>query len=184
MIHSDIGYRIIKSTLGDVGLVWHRAHRATKIIEIMLPMPGLRQYIQKRHPRVQQKGAPNIDVLSKKLKQYLAGEQVRFGVENIDMSRLYRFQRTVLLCERQIPYGWVSTYGRLAVKIGNPGAARAVGTALARNPFPLVIPCHRTIRANGFLGGFQGGTKMKRALLELEGIQFQGPDKIAMNRVW
>jgi len=184
MTYSEIGYRIIKSALGDVGLVWHRSRRVVKIVEIVLPMPRLKEHIQKHYRLVQQKGAPNIDVLCRKLTLYLAGARMRFSITDIDPSRLYPFQKTVLFCERQIPYGWVSTYGRLAVKIGNPGAARAVGTALARNPFPLIIPCHRTIRADGSLGGFQGGTKMKRALLELEGIQFKRTDKIAMNRVW
>lgn len=184
MTHNEIGYRIIKSALGDIGLVWHCSHGAAKIIEIVLPMPRLKQHIQKRYPQAQQKGAPNIDVLSERLKKYLAGAHMRFSIDDIDKSRLYPFQRTVLLCERQIPYGWVSTYGRLAVKIGNPGAARAVGTALARNPFPLVIPCHRAIRANGSLGGFQGGVKLKRRLLEQEGVQFGRSGTVVLNNVW
>ena len=184
MIHGKIGYRIVRSALGAVGVVWHAAPSRAVVIEIVLPVPHLKQYIQKRYAHVQCLGAPNIDALCSKLSDYLAGARVRFSVDDVDTSRLGPFQKKVLLCERRIPYGWVSTYGRLAKKIGHPGAARAVGTALARNPFPLVIPCHRTVRADGALGGYQGGVQMKRALLEREGIQFQKPDTIAMNRVW
>jgi methylated-DNA-[protein]-cysteine S-methyltransferase len=65
-----------------------------------------------------------------------------------------------------------------------PGAARAVGTALARNPFPIIIPCHRTVRSNGDLGGFGGGLKMKRELLELEGVQFSTTGRVLTDRFY
>ena len=184
MTHNKMGYRIVRSTLGDVGVVWCYARRRATVIKIILPMPHLKHNIEKRYPSAQQKGAPNIDVLCRKLATYLAGARMRFSVADIDTSRLYPFQKTVLLCERQIPYGRVSTYGRLAVKIGNPGAARAVGMALARNPFPLIIPCHRTIQANGSLGGFQGGVKLKRRLLEIEGVPFTPSGTVVLNNVW
>ena len=71
-----------------------------------------------------------------------------------------------------IPRGRVTTYQLLAKHLGSPRAARAVGTALATNPFPIVIPCHRAIRSDGTLGGYQGGLKMKRSLLEMEGVRF------------
>ncbi|HQO79253.1 MAG TPA: MGMT family protein, partial [Thermodesulfobacteriota bacterium] len=67
--------------------------------------------------------------------------------------------------------------------IGIAGSSRAVGTALAKNPFPIIIPCHRAVRANGALGGYQGGIGMKRALLEMEGVEFAG-DKVLMLRVY
>jgi methylated-DNA-[protein]-cysteine S-methyltransferase len=123
-------------------------------------------------------------MLATELQEYLSGARVQFSLRGIDMSRLYPFQKEVLLRERQIPYGRVSTYGRLAKKIGNRGAARVVGTALARNPFPLIIPCHRTIRSNGALGGFQGGVRLKRRLLELEGIRFTRSGTVLLDRMW
>ena len=76
----------------------------------------------------------------------------------------------MLEAEHGIPRGRVSSYGLIAARIGSPGGARAVGRALATNPFPIVVPCHRAIRSDGRLGGFQGGAGMKRALLEQEGI--------------
>jgi len=66
----------------------------------------------------------------------------------------------------------MSTYQRIASYLGNANGARAVGTALANNPFPIIIPCHRAIRSDGTLGGYQGGLEMKRALLEMEGVLF------------
>jgi len=69
---------------------------------------------------------------------------------------------------RLIPYGETRSYLWVAVQIGKPGAARAVGQALGRNPLPVIVPCHRVIAADGGLGGFTGGLEMKRRLLELE----------------
>ncbi|MBN1135480.1 MAG: MGMT family protein [Anaerolineae bacterium] len=94
------------------------------------------------------------------------------------------FQRRVLLAEYQIPRGWVSTYGRIATSLGSPGAARAVGNALAHNPFPILIPCHRAIQSGGRLGGFQGGVELKRALLELEGVEFSPTGQVVTDRVY
>jgi methylated-DNA-[protein]-cysteine S-methyltransferase len=89
------------------------------------------------------------------------------------------FQQKVLHAEHAIPRGRVSTYRLIARRLGDANAARAVGTALATNPFPIVIPCHRAIRSDGALGGFQGGLKMKGALLRMEGIVFRNRDHVA-----
>jgi len=78
----------------------------------------------------------------------------------------------------------VSTYGRIANHLGIPGGARAVGQALARNPFPIIIPCHRAIGAGGDLGGFQGGAAMKRALLELEGVELSSSGRVETDRYY
>jgi O-6-methylguanine DNA methyltransferase len=78
------------------------------------------------------------------------------------------FQKKVYEAVKKIPPGEVRTYGWVAKKIGNPRAARAVGGALHRNPFPIVVPCHRVVAKNG-LGGYNGGLKKKKALLRSEG---------------
>jgi len=82
------------------------------------------------------------------------------------------------------PRGYVSTYGRIARHIGSPRASRAVGSAFAGNPFPLVIPCHRALRSDGRLGGFQAGLAMKRRLLEMEGVRFREDGRVLMKDVW
>ncbi|MFX1447402.1 MAG: methylated-DNA--[protein]-cysteine S-methyltransferase, partial [Promethearchaeota archaeon] len=80
--------------------------------------------------------------------------------------------------------GWVSTYKRIADKIGIPKGARVVGNALAKNPFPIIIPCHRAIKSNGELGGFQGGLEMKQVLLEMEKIKFSTRGKVITNKIF
>lgn len=112
------------------------------------------------------------------LKTFLAGEEVVFPLDTLDFSGITPFQEKVLRMEHRVPYGRVTTYGRLAEQTGNPGAARAVGNMLARNPFPLIIPCHRAIRSDGSVGGFQGGADLKRRLLEQEGIVFDKTGRI------
>jgi prevent-host-death family protein len=89
----------------------------------------------------------------------------------VDLARLGPFEREVLETLRKIPSGQVRTYQDIARAVGAPGAARAVGTACARNPLPLLIPCHRVVRSDGGLGGYslRGGVDLKRRLLEAEG---------------
>ena len=88
------------------------------------------------------------------------------------------FEQGVLRAEHGIPRGKVSTYQRIARHLGSAQAARAVGTALAHNPFPIIVPCHRAIRSDGTLGGFQGGVEMKRVLLEMEGGLIDGSGRV------
>lgn len=100
----------------------------------------------------------------------LRGEKGSGRPAAIDLARLPAFQRRVLAATARIPRGEVRTYGGIAAAIGAPGAARAVGTALARNPFPLLIPCHRVVRADGQIGEYSGGgSGIKRRLLAMEG---------------
>jgi methylated-DNA-[protein]-cysteine S-methyltransferase len=112
------------------------------------------------------------------IEAYLAGEAIDFSISELDLEGCGDFERRILLVNYQIPQGRVMTYGGLAAKAGVPGGARAVGNVMAGNPFPLVIPCHRVIRSDGSLGGFGGGLPMKRALLEKEGVFFDGRDRV------
>jgi methylated-DNA-[protein]-cysteine S-methyltransferase len=108
---------------------------------------------------------------------YFNGKEILFPLDVLDMSACYPFQKQVLRAERSIPYGKVSPYSCVGRKIDST-AYRAVGNALARNPFPLIIPCHRAIRSDRTLGGFQGGLEMKRNLLELEGVEFDTSGRV------
>ncbi len=87
---------------------------------------------------------------------------------DLDLSAHSRFQRSVWAQARKIPFGEVRSYGWVARKIGKPGASRAVGRALKENPWPLIIPCHRVVRADGSLGGFNSGLKWKKLLIDIE----------------
>ena len=101
---------------------------------------------------------------------YFAGRRVRFSAP-IDLFDVPPFRREVLERCRRIPYGKTASYGDLARAVGRDGAARAVGSAMAHNPLPLVIPCHRVLRSDGSLGGFSSpeGTRLKERMLRLEG---------------
>jgi methylated-DNA-[protein]-cysteine S-methyltransferase len=112
-----------------------------------------------------------VERARRELDEYFEGHREHFDV-GVDLSALPEFQRAVLEQLRRVPYGVVSTYGRLAAEIGRPRSARAVGGALNRNPIAIVVPCHRIVGANGSLVGYAGGLERKRALLSLEGVSF------------
>jgi len=105
--------------------------------------------------------------LAERLKSYFAGKRVEFPDE-LDLSRATPFQRRVWKLTRLIPYGETRSYGWIAKKLGKAGAGRAVGQALAKNPLPIIIPCHRVVAKDGNLSGYSGGIEMKRYLLKRE----------------
>jgi methylated-DNA-[protein]-cysteine S-methyltransferase len=107
-----------------------------------------------------------LDDLERELNRYFAGKPVNFTVPLAPVD-LTPFQSQVMEACRLIGYGQVRTYGWLAARVGKPGAARAVGQVMARNPLPLLVPCHRVVAADG-LGGFGGGLALKARLLEQE----------------
>ncbi|HEY4704215.1 MAG TPA: methylated-DNA--[protein]-cysteine S-methyltransferase [Thermoplasmata archaeon] len=106
--------------------------------------------------------------VARDLARYFSGESVDFGRYDVDLSGYTEFERKVYAATRRIPPGEVRTYGDIARAIGKPGASRAVGNALGKNPACIVIPCHRVVASDG-LGGFTGGLAWKRRLLHLEG---------------
>ncbi len=108
--------------------------------------------------------------LARRLQAYAAGLPDLFHDVPLALEHLPPFQRAVLLACRQIPYGQTTRYAQLAAALGKPSAARAVGNALARNPLPILIPCHRVIGARGAMSGFSapGGLATKRQLLAIE----------------
>jgi len=91
-----------------------------------------------------------------------------------DLSGFSDFEKRVLSHLRAVPPGRVTTYGNMAATLGSPGAARTVGGVMAKNPFPIIIPCHRVVRSDRTLGGFSYGPSLKRRLLEAEGVEFDG----------
>ncbi len=109
------------------------------------------------------------------VRAYFAGKPVRFDV-HLDLEGLTEFRRRVLAACRKIPRGRTATYADLARAAGSPGAARAAGSTMANNQFPLIVPCHRVVRSDGTIGGFSSaqGVRLKRRLLELEGALGNG----------
>lgn len=106
--------------------------------------------------------------LAAQLAEYLAGQRSAFDV-TIDWGGVGSFQRRVLETARTIPFGRTLSYNEVARAIGSPKSSRAVGQALARNPVPIVVPCHRVLASDGTLHGYAGGIERKRMLLQLEG---------------
>ena len=180
MSHHRINHRIIPSKFGDVVLVWREEELGPKILGLTLPQAGIgmEENLVSDHP------LDVIEHLCEQIGRYLDGEAVEYPVDHLDSTRCSEFQWRVLMVERTIPRGCVCSYGQLAAMVGNPKAARAVGSALARNPFPIIIPCHRTVRNDGSLGGFGGGLAMKRAFLEMEGVVFDEQDRVGPEFFW
>ncbi|WP_070975270.1 methylated-DNA--[protein]-cysteine S-methyltransferase [Corynebacterium sp. MC3] len=109
-----------------------------------------------------------IGAIRGQLEEYFAGTRTSFDVP-LDLEGFPPFRTKVLGALQHVPFGETITYKELAADVDNPGAVRAVGTACAKNPLPLLIPCHRVVRSDGHLGRYRGGEDMKRFLLALEG---------------
>ena len=118
-------------------------------------------------PRVLRAPA-RLDPVARQLEEYFGGQRHRFDVP-LDFRLAHGFRRNVLGHLPDIGYGHTESYAQVAAAAGRPRAVRAVGTACALNPLPVVVPCHRVIRSDGSLGQYAGGAAAKAALLELEG---------------
>ena len=179
-------YCLIASQFGNLGLVWSEENDNVRIQRVFLPQKATQtiDHIRIEYPQIQTGKNQTIDDMQGKVRAFLDGEDTNFNLEILSLDRVSGFQKQVLLAEAKIPRTWVSTYGRIAWALGKPKSARSVGNALAQNPFPIIIPCHRAIRSDGSLGGFQGGLSMKRKLLEMEGIQFSDNGKVLLHKTY
>ena len=145
---------------------------AAPVKKIYIPEPGLdvEDMLQRAGAR-HEKPLGAVSALRQDLKAFFKGIPIKPHWELLDFRGLTPLQRKVLKAVAAIPHGETRSYGDIATEIGSPGASRFVGTTLRGNPFPLAIPCHRVIRADGSPGFFQGGaegTKLKIKLLQLE----------------
>ncbi len=174
---SNYHYLLISSPFGDFGLVWRDELTGARVQETILPRAdrSMSDLLAERYANFTSGSCPEIDSIADALTRYFKGEIITLLLDRVALERCSEFQRRVLLAEYAIPRGWISTYGLVAAHLGAPRGARAVGGALAHNPFPILIPCHRALRSDLGLGGYQGGLAMKRALLEMEGVAI-GPD--------
>jgi len=166
---------------GSVAVLWSVYRSEPKISRILLSKSGTSamEAMKKFFPDAPVSSCAEIDAFVGQIEAFLSGEDIQFSLDAVRLDLCSSFQQKVLRAEHAIPRGRVSTYNLIAQHIDNPKGARAVGTALATNPFPIVIPCHRAIRSDGALGGYQGGLAMKRTLLEMEGITFRDADHVA-----
>ncbi|MEV0096151.1 methylated-DNA--[protein]-cysteine S-methyltransferase [Streptomyces sp. NPDC050738] len=164
VVESDIGPLLLAAT--DRGLVSVCFHADAAVREKLLAQLGARlgkELVE----------APESARLAEPIRQlaaYFAGGLREFTLP-LDWSLTSGFNRQVLReLATGVPYGAVVGYGDLARRVGQPGAAQAVGSAMGSNPLPVVVPCHRVVESDGGLGGFGGGLETKRLLLALEGV--------------
>ncbi len=174
-------YRTLSTPFGPVVVFWSPHQEEAKVVRILLSTPDRRG--QDRAHGFAPGAAPGscreIDALCGDMAAFFGGAAVNFDLNAVRLDRCPPFQAAVLRTEHAIPRGSVGTYKAIAHAVGRPRGFRAVGNALASNPFPIIIPCHRAVRSDGTLGGYQGGPAMKRTLLEMEGIGFDEKGRVA-----
>jgi methylated-DNA-[protein]-cysteine S-methyltransferase len=163
----DVAFRTLDSPVGPLLL----AATPLGLVRIAYQQEGHDAVLQALAGRISPRilAAPRrLDDVARQLDEYFAGRRTAFDVA-LDRRLSAGFRRTVLDHLAAISYGRTESYAQAAVATGHPRAVRAVGTACATNPLPVVVPCHRVLRSDGSLGGYLGGLEVKRALLELEG---------------
>lgn len=159
-----IYYTQIKTQIGNLGLVRDNDY----LLRVYLPNEDIsEQILQKIYPNkniVENKSG--FDDVVNQLTEYFTGKRKHFTIKT--KMKISPFYKKALAEVTKVPYGKTVSYSQIAQKLNNPKAVRAVGSANARNPFPIIIPCHRIIANNGKLGGYAGGLKMKKYLLKFE----------------
>jgi methylated-DNA-[protein]-cysteine S-methyltransferase len=163
----DIAYRTMDSAVGPLLL----AATPRGLVRVAFANEGHDSVLQSLSQRISPRmlDAPvRLDPIARQLDEYFTGRRHKFDVV-LDWSLSQGFRRTVLEhLNTDIGYGATASYAALARLSGSPKAVRAVGTACATNPIPIVVPCHRVIRSDGTVGAYRGGPAAKRALLDLE----------------
>jgi methylated-DNA-[protein]-cysteine S-methyltransferase len=162
----DVAYRTLDTPVGELLL----AATAEGLVRVAFAVQDhdlvLRQLADSVSPRIL--NAPSrLDETSRQLDEYFAGRRTRFDIP-LDWRLSKGFRREVLTHLRDIGYGRTESYAQVAAASGSPRAVRAVGSACATNPLPVVVPCHRVVRSDGRAGGYAGGAEAKHLLLALE----------------
>lgn len=169
-------YHLFETVIGWAGLAWGEAG----LIGVHLPEndPGIvRVSFKRRFPGVvEAQPTPEILAIAADIEALLRGEKPDLLDAQIDIARVPEFNAKVYAIARAIPPGETLTYGEVAVQLGDRLLAQQVGAALGKNPWPIVVPCHRVTAAGGKLGGFsaRGGAMTKLKLLEIEGAKAAG----------
>lgn len=172
-------YQVFKTAYGFCAIAWS----GTGITRFQLPTSSAEtteRLLRRRLPGATP-GTPPPEIANviDAAQRYFAGESIDFSAVPLDLDEQEEFSREIYATLRRVGWGRTTTYGALAKELGaGPEAARDVGEAMARNPVPLIIPCHRVLAAGGKLGGFSapGGSTTKLRMLELEGVRVGPPE--------
>jgi methylated-DNA-[protein]-cysteine S-methyltransferase len=169
------GFALFDTAIGVCGLAWGKAG----VRGVALPesdRDATRARLQRRFPGLTEVEPPDeppaeIRAAAAAITSLMSGRQADLSDVRLDLSDVPAFHARVYEVARGVGPGQTVTYGDIAVRLGDPGTARAVGQALGRNPFPIVVPCHRVLAAGGRTGGFSGsgGVRTKIRMLEIEG---------------
>jgi methylated-DNA-[protein]-cysteine S-methyltransferase len=164
----DVAYELHDTLLGRLIV----GATCKGLVRVGLPSEDEGEVLQQLSDRISRRvlrsARPSLTLARHELDEYFEGTRRDFEVP-LDWRLAQGFRREVLRATAEIPYGQTSSYRAVATRAGSPRAVRAAGTALATNPLPIVVPCHRVLRTGGALGSYRGGTAAKAALLELEG---------------
>jgi len=170
------GFALFDTAIGRCGVAWG----GRGIAGVQLPETDERETracMLRRFPAAgEATPPPEVRQVMDRIVALLRGEASDLSTVTLDMDEVPAFHRRVYEAARTVPPGMTLSYGEIAARVGAPGAARAVGQALGRNPFPIVVPCHRVLAAGRKIGGFsaQGGIATKRRMLAIEGAQLSG----------
>ncbi len=163
----DIAYAEVDSPIGTLVV----AATPSGVVRLAFDSEGRDQVLKELAARVSPRllEAPaRLDQARRQLEEYFDGQRTAFSLA-LDWSLTGGFRRDVLAVTALIPYAHTGTYRSVATAAGSPNAVRAAGSALATNPIPVIVPCHRVLRSDGGLGGYRGGLERKSVLLRLEG---------------
>jgi methylated-DNA-[protein]-cysteine S-methyltransferase len=163
----DVAYEDHDTPLGTVRI----NATSTGIVRLVLPAEdadaALDDLARKLSTRILRTSSPMVTLARQELDEYFDARRRTFDVP-LDWTLSKAFRREVLQVTTQIPYGQTSSYRKVATAAGSPNAVRAAGSALATNPLPILVPCHRVLRTDGSLGQYRGGQAAKTQLLSLE----------------
>ncbi|WP_415853761.1 methylated-DNA--[protein]-cysteine S-methyltransferase [Sinomonas sp. G460-2] len=164
----DVAYRVVETPVGKLLL----AATERGLVRVAYEREGheavLEKLAERLSPRILESPG-RLGEAARQVEEYFAGRRTGFDLP-LDLSLSNGFRRTVIQHLTAIGFGHTESYAEVARAVGNPRAVRAVGTACATNPIPVVVPCHRVLRSDGSLGGYVGGIEAKTSLLRLEAI--------------
>lgn len=165
------GIALFETSIGLCGVAWSaRGLRGVQLPEAVASAAGAR--LARRFPGSAESDPPaSVLAIIETIRAHLCGSPARYDEAVLDFAEVGNWEASVYRAALAIRYGETRTYGEMAASLGAPGGAQAVGQALGRNPWPIVVPCHRILAADGRTGGFSapGGAGTKLRLLEIEG---------------
>jgi methylated-DNA-[protein]-cysteine S-methyltransferase len=166
------GYTLFETAFGMSGVAWSDAGIVRLVLPEATPADTETRLRRQAGTSDRKRPPPAVAMVTDLVRAYFDGSAIDFSRVGLDLSACPDFERSVYAALRDVRWGDVTTYGGLAHAAGSPGSARAVGRAMAKNPVPVIVPCHRVLAAGGTIGGFSahGGVTTKQRMLALERV--------------